>query len=96
MLRFPLKCFNKRGVFKAQRNISHEVFLQKHFFQRKFIIDVRLGSSNASDYGQTQKLPSKDVLKICKILIYTHKIKARCRPGIMFIFSKVLDKLIRA
>ena len=34
--------------------------------QISFIIDIGLGSKYASDYGQTQKQSSKDILKILK------------------------------
>ena len=41
------------------------------------MIDIRLGSKYASDYGQTHKQSSKDILKIFKILICTIKIKVK-------------------
>ena len=43
--------------------------------QISFIIDILLGSKYASDYGQTQKQSSKDILKIFEIPICTLKIK---------------------
>ena len=45
--------------------------------QISFIIDIQLSSKYVSDYGQTQKHSSKDILKIFKILICILKKKGK-------------------
>ena len=52
------------GVYAKRWRKCARISKQKSDFCKSFVIDIRLGSKYASDHGQTQKQPSKDILKI--------------------------------